>query len=193
VRLGLKPVANEASTLQLEHSERAHELGLLGNPELIALGQHDVRDRQRVAVIGFAWSAAMALAMRAPGRHLQHLQVICPGNLESACWSPRQRGFGLMPRSYPPEVRRQVIELARAGTRDQQLSVTFGVTETTIYNWLKQERIDRGEETGQTTDQQPELAAAKRRIKQLETELAVARKVNEVFLREGISPKGSSR
>jgi transposase-like protein len=74
-----------------------------------------------------------------------------------------------------------------------QLSVTFGVTETTIYNWLKQERIDRGEETGQTTDQQPELAAAKRRIKQLETELAVARKVNEVFLREGISPKGSSR
>jgi transposase len=62
-----------------------------------------------------------------------------------------------------------------------------------IYNWLKQERIDRGEELGQTTDQQLELAAAKRRIAQLETELAVARKVNEVFLKEGISPKGSSR
>ena len=41
--------------------------------------------------------------------------------------------------------------------------------------------------------QQLELAAAKRRIRQLETELAVARKVNEVFLKEGISPKGSSR
>ena len=37
------------------------------------------------------------------------------------------------------------------------------------------------------------VAAAKRRIKQLETELAVARKINEVFLKEGISPKGSSR
>ncbi len=37
-----------------------------------------------------------------------------------------------MPRSYPPELRRQVIELARAGTRVAQLAVTFGMTETTI-------------------------------------------------------------
>jgi transposase-like protein len=98
-----------------------------------------------------------------------------------------------MPSSYLFEVRRQVIELARSGTRVAQLSVTFRMTETTIYNWLKQDRIDRGEEVGQATDQQLELAAAKRRIKQLETELAVARKVNEVFLQEGVSPKGSSR
>jgi transposase-like protein len=98
-----------------------------------------------------------------------------------------------MPRSYPFDVRRQVIELARSGTRVSQLSVTFGMTEATIYNWLKQDRIDRGEEAGQTADQQLELAAAKRRIKQLETELAVARKINEVFLKEGVSPKGFSR
>jgi transposase len=98
-----------------------------------------------------------------------------------------------MPRSYPFDVRRQVIELARSGTRVSQLSVTFGMTDATIYNWLRQDRIDRGEEVGQTTDQQLELAAARRRIKQLETELAVARKINEVFLKEGVSPKGSSR
>jgi transposase-like protein len=67
------------------------------------------------------------------------------------------------------------------------------MSEVTIYNWLRQDRIDRGEAEGATTSQQLELAAAKRRIKQLETELAVARKVNEVFLREGISPEGSSR
>jgi transposase-like protein len=98
-----------------------------------------------------------------------------------------------MPRSYPFDVRSQVIELARSGTRVAQLSVTFGMTETTIYNWLKQDRIDRGEEAGRTTDQQLELAAAKRRITQLETELAVSRKINEVFLKEGVSPKGCSR
>jgi len=98
-----------------------------------------------------------------------------------------------MPSSYPPEVRREVIELARAGTRVRQLAVTFGMTDATIYNWLKQERIDRGEAEGATTGQQLELAAARRRIKQLETELAVSRKINEVFLKEGISPKGSSR
>jgi transposase len=92
-----------------------------------------------------------------------------------------------------PEVRRQVVELARAGTRTKQLAVTFGVSQASIYNWLKQDRIDRGEAEGATTSQQLELAAAKRRIKQLETELAVARKINEVFLNEGIAPKGSTR
>jgi transposase-like protein len=98
-----------------------------------------------------------------------------------------------MPSSYPPELRRQVVELARSGTRVAVLADTFGMSAVSIYNWLKQDRIDRGEATGQTTDQQLELAAAKRRITQLETELAVARKVNEVFLGEGVSPKGCSR
>jgi len=98
-----------------------------------------------------------------------------------------------MPRRYPVEVRRQVIELARSGTKVKQLASTFQMSEVTIYNWLKQDRIDRGEAEGATTGQQLELAAARRRIKQLETELVVARKVNEVFLAEGVSPKGSTR
>lgn len=38
-----------------------------------------------------------------------------------------------MPRSYPVEVRRQVIELARAGTRVAQLAVTFETSEVAIY------------------------------------------------------------
>lgn len=98
-----------------------------------------------------------------------------------------------MPSTYPSEIRRQVVELARAGTAVKQLARTFGMAEATIYNWLKQEKIDRGEQAGLTTDQALELAAAKKRIRQLETELAVSRKVNEVFLNEGIAPKGSSR
>jgi transposase-like protein len=95
-----------------------------------------------------------------------------------------------MPRRYPPEVRRQVIELARSGTKVAALVEVFGVSEASIYNWLKRDRIDRGELEGLSTDQALELAAARRRIKQLETELVVARKVNEVFLKEGIHPKG---
>jgi transposase-like protein len=98
-----------------------------------------------------------------------------------------------MPRSYAPEVRRQVVELARAGTRVDQLAKTFGMTEATIYNWLKQDRIDRGEIAGVTTDQAIELAAAKRRIRPLETELAVARKVNEIFSTKTWPQKASTR
>jgi transposase len=98
-----------------------------------------------------------------------------------------------MPSSYPAEVRRQVVDLARSGTKVAQLAETFGMREATIYNWLQQERIDRGEAPGLSTEGQMELAAAKRRIRQLETELAVSRKVNEVFLEQDLPPKASTR
>ena len=98
-----------------------------------------------------------------------------------------------MPRRYPSETRLQVIELARSGTRVAQLASTFGMSEATIYSWLKQEQVDRGEVDGFSTDQALELAAAKRRIRQLETELAVSRKVNEVFLDQDLAPKASTR
>jgi transposase len=98
-----------------------------------------------------------------------------------------------MPRRYPVEVRRQVIELARSGTKVAQLAATFGMSDATIYNWLKQEKADRGEIAGLSTEEALDLAAAKRRIKQLETELAVSRKVNEVFLDQDLAPKASSR
>jgi transposase len=50
-----------------------------------------------------------------------------------------------MPRRDPPEVRRQVIELARSGTKVAALAEVFGVSEASIYNWLKQDRIERGD------------------------------------------------
>lgn len=98
-----------------------------------------------------------------------------------------------MASKYPVEVRRQVVELARAGTKVSQLSETFGMTQASIYNWLKQDRVDRGEAPGLSTEGQMELAAAKRRVRQLETELAVSRKVNEVFLEQNLPPKASTR
>ena len=98
-----------------------------------------------------------------------------------------------MPRRYPPQTRCQVVELARSGTKVAQLVATFGMSEATIYNWLRQEQIDRGEISDTSTDMALDLAAAKRRIRQLETELAVSRKVNEVFLEQALPPKGSTR
>jgi hypothetical protein len=45
-----------------------------------------------------------------------------------------------MPSRYPVEVRKQVAELARSGTRVAQMSDTLGMSkanEATIYGWLK--------------------------------------------------------
>ena len=59
--------------------------------------------------------------------------------------------------------------------------------------WLKQERIDRGRAPGWSTKWKMELAAAKQRIRQLETELAASRKVNEVFLEQNLPEESPSR
>jgi transposase len=45
-----------------------------------------------------------------------------------------------MPSRYPVKTRKQVIDLARTGTRVAQLAEAFGVSGATIYNWLEQER-----------------------------------------------------
>ncbi len=45
-----------------------------------------------------------------------------------------------MPRRYPVEVRKQVVELAHSGTRVAQLAETFAVSEATVYNWLNTPR-----------------------------------------------------
>jgi transposase-like protein len=44
--------------------------------------------------------------------------------------------------------RAQGLQLARSGTKVAQLAATFGMSDATIYNWLTQEKIDRGEIDG---------------------------------------------
>jgi transposase-like protein len=47
------------------------------------------------------------------------------------------------------------------------------VSEQTIYTWRRQEHIDTGQAPGLTSVEKAELAAARRRIAELKTELAV--------------------
>ena len=63
----------------------------------------------------------------------------------------------------------------------------------TVYNWRKQELIDTGQVPGLSTVEQTELTAARRRITELETELAVTRRANELLKAQVVSPKGGSR
>ena len=55
-----------------------------------------------------------------------------------------------------------------------------------------EERVDRGLEPGLSTLERAELAAAKRRIRELEAELAVHRRAAEL-LKETVVTKGGSR
>ena len=97
-----------------------------------------------------------------------------------------------MPRSYPPELRRKVLDLLEEGRKVADVAADLGVTDQSIYNWRRQHRIDTGQMPGITSTDHVELVAACKRIADLETELAVTRRANEL-LKEAVDPKGGSR
>ena len=95
-------------------------------------------------------------------------------------------------RGYPAELRRRVIDLLATGRKVADVARDLGISEQAIYGWRRQERIDRGLDPGLSTLEQADLAAAKRRIRELEAELAVHRRAAEL-LKETSRPKVGSR
>ena len=103
-----------------------------------------------------------------------------------------------MPRTrlpYPPEFRRQMVELVRAGRTAEELSREFEPTAQTIHNWVKQADVDAGVRSdGLTTDERAELRRLKRENKQLRMEREILKKAAAWFARESnsIPDQGSS-
>ena len=95
-------------------------------------------------------------------------------------------------RGYPAEFRQRVLELIGAGRGVRDVAVDLGISEQTVYSWRRQERVDQGIEPGLTSGERAELTAARRRIRELEAELAIHRKAAEL-LKGTTSPKGDSR
>jgi transposase-like protein len=95
-------------------------------------------------------------------------------------------------RGYPPEFRRRVLDLVEAGRKVAEVAHDLGISDQTIYNWRRQDRIDRGLESGLSSAEKVELAAARKRIRELEAEVAVHRRATEL-LKEDADPKGGSR
>ena len=94
-----------------------------------------------------------------------------------------------MPKSYPPEFRRKVLDLLAAGRGVTEVAQDLGISGACIYNWRKQDRIDRGELPGLNSTERAELVAARRRINILEAELAAERRAKQL-LKEAVPPKG---
>jgi transposase len=89
-------------------------------------------------------------------------------------------------------LRRRVVDLLATGREVADVARDLGISEQAIYGWRRQERIDRGLESGLSTLERAELAAAKRRIRELEAELAANRRAAEL-LQETVDPQGGSR
>ena len=95
-------------------------------------------------------------------------------------------------RGYPPEFRRKVLDLIEAGRSVADVAHDLEISEQSIYTWRRQDRIDRGLLAGLSSVEKAELVAAKKRIADLEAELAVSRRAI-ALLREEVGPKGGSR
>jgi transposase len=97
-----------------------------------------------------------------------------------------------MPRRYPPELGRRVLDLVESGRKIAEVAKLLGISEQTIYVWRRQHMIDTGQMSGVPSREQSELAAARKRIEELEAELAIHRRAAEL-LGNSTSPKGGSR
>jgi transposase len=95
-------------------------------------------------------------------------------------------------RGYPPEFRRKVLDLVDAGRPVADVARDLGISAESIYTWRRQDRIDRGLQPGLSSAEKSELTAAKRRIAELEAELAIHRRASEL-LGKVVPPKGGSR
>jgi transposase-like protein len=99
----------------------------------------------------------------------------------------------ILPRHYPHDVRREVSERLLAGEQVKDLASQLGISEHTLYRWRRQALIDAGERPGAKSYEADPLAAARRRVKELEAELKVVKAASALFEEGGASPKGSSR
>ena len=97
-----------------------------------------------------------------------------------------------MPKRYPAEFRRKVLDLVAAGRPVAQVAYDLQISAQVIYTWRRQQLIDSGQIPGMTSTDHAELVAARKRIAELENELAIHRRAAEL-LGDVVSPKGGTR
>lgn len=86
-----------------------------------------------------------------------------------------------MPKSYPPELRRRVVELCRTGAQPSRVAADLGLSEATVYRWIAQDEVDTGKRAGTHSSESIELSRARSRIRELEAELELTRKASALF------------
>ncbi len=102
-----------------------------------------------------------------------------------------------MPKShlpYPPELRRRLVELVRAGRSPESLAEEFEPSGQAIRNWVRQADRDEGKRRdGLTSEEKAELGRLRREVRTLREERAILAKAAAWFAREtGKIPSGSS-
>jgi transposase len=101
---------------------------------------------------------------------------------------PRTRG------PYPPEYRKRLVELVRAGRSAESLAKEYEASGESIRQWVRQADRDAGRRPdGLTTEDKSELQRLRRENAALREEREILKKAAAWFAREtGSIPPGSS-
>ena len=96
--------------------------------------------------------------------------------------------------AYPPEFRRQMVELVRSGRTPEELAREFEPTAQSIWAWVRQAKRDGGKRhDGATSAEREELIRLRRENQRLRQERDILAKAAAWFAREGkATPNGST-
>jgi transposase len=86
---------------------------------------------------------------------------------------------------YPPEFRREAVELVRLSGRPiRVIAKDLGVSDQTLRNWVNQAQVDAGKREGLTSDEREELRRLRRENRTLLMEREILKKAAAFFAKE---------
>src|SRR5271154_2111715 len=95
--------------------------------------------------------------------------------------SQPQRRRGRYPKQFRKDAAALVIDQGRS---QADVARELGVVEQTLGNWVRQERVDRGEREGTTTEIREENVRLRREVKRLTIERDLLKKATAFWVRE---------
>jgi transposase-like protein len=92
-------------------------------------------------------------------------------------------------RQFPAEFKRDAVELVRTSGRPiAQIARELGIYDSTLGNWVRQDRIDRGEQEGLSGDQRVRLRDLERENARLRMERDLLKRTVAFWVKEQSTP-----
>jgi transposase len=96
--------------------------------------------------------------------------------------------MSVMPRTrppYPPEFRREAVQLVLAGRTVKDVAGALGCSEQSLHNWVKQHQLDHRErQDGLTSAEREELRELRKRVRRVEMERDILKRAAVLFAAE---------